>query len=64
MEGDNKNNSVGCNGCGCLLTLFWIISFCFVCDILVKSCNSGSIWEGAVTVAKEYVNVADSIWNK
>lgn len=63
MEKRKENDSVN-TGCGCLTTLFWIISICFVISVISKSCENGSIWEGTVSTAKEYYDVADSIWNK
>ena len=64
MERDNNNNiSCGCTGCGCIMTIASIIGIVFAVTVLYKSCESGSLWKGAVSTTKEYYDVADSIWN-
>lgn len=64
MEKEKENSKISRSGCGCLMTLFWIISICFVVSVISKSCENGSLWKGAVSTTKEYYDVADSIWNE
>lgn len=58
-----SEDTIPCSGCGCLMALIWAIVICFCCTVLYHSCNSGSLWKGAVQTTKEYYSVADSIWN-
>lgn len=58
-----NNNNVSC-GCGCFTLIISIISICFFISWLVRACESGSAWEGAVQTVKDYKTTADSIWNE
>lgn len=61
---EENNVNVGCSGCGCLSLIVTIICICFFCTWAIKSCESGSAWEGAVQTVKDYKTTADSIWNE
>lgn len=49
--------------CGCLSFIFIILYICFFISFF-KNCTGRTIEESIVQTAKDYYQMADSIWNE